>query len=157
MNPFVTNGYVSPKYFCDREKETELLTALLTNENKIALISPRRIGKTELLHHCFQQPSIRNHYHTFVIDIYATTSMRDFVNVFGKAILDDLQANRCDRAIDLYHYQLIEEKVIDYLWCHPTLATQGTATGAFETSLSANKKHLNPAGKQGILHRRAAR
>lgn len=21
-NPFVTNGYVSPEYFCDREKET---------------------------------------------------------------------------------------------------------------------------------------
>ena len=66
-----------------------------------------------------------------------------FINKHAaKAILDDLQANRCDRAIDLYHYQLIEEKVIDYLWCHPTLATQGTATGAFETSLSANKKHL---------------
>lgn len=60
----------------------------------------------------------------------------------AKAIIDELRSKRCDRAIDLYHYQLIEEKVINYLWCHPTIATQGTATGAFETSLSVNKKHL---------------
>lgn len=85
-NPFVTNGYVSPEYFCDREKETEKIVSLLTNENNIALISPRRIGKTDLLCHCFQQPQIKENYHTFIIDIYATGSVRDFVNVFSKAI-----------------------------------------------------------------------
>lgn len=90
-NPFVTNGYVSPKYFCDREKETAKIVSLLTNENNIALISPRRIGKTDLLRHCFQQPEIKEKYHTFIIDIYATSSVRDFVNVFGKAILDELR------------------------------------------------------------------
>ena len=55
-NPFVTNGYVSPEYFCDREKETAKIVSLLTNENNIALISPRRLGKTDLLRHCFGQP-----------------------------------------------------------------------------------------------------
>ena len=90
-NPFVTNGYVSPEYFCDREKETEKFVSLLTNENNVALISPRRIGKTDLLHHCFRQPEIKEKYHTFVIDIYATSSVRDFVNVFGKAVLDELR------------------------------------------------------------------
>lgn len=25
MNPFVTSGYISPEYFCDRQKETEQL------------------------------------------------------------------------------------------------------------------------------------
>ena len=43
-NPFVTNGYVSPEYFCDREKETAKIVSLLTNENNIALISPRRLA-----------------------------------------------------------------------------------------------------------------
>ena len=81
-NPFVTNGYVSPEYFCDREKETAKIVSLLTNENNIALISPRRLGKTDLLRHCFGQPEIKEHYHTFIIDIYATSSVRDFVNVF---------------------------------------------------------------------------
>lgn len=90
-NPFVTNGYISPEYFCDREKETAKIVSLLTNENNIALISPRRIGKTDLLCHCFRQAEIKENYHTFIIDIYATGSVRDFVNVFGKAILDELR------------------------------------------------------------------
>ncbi len=63
----------------------------MTNENNIALISPRRLGKTDLLRHCFGQPEIKEHYHTFIIDIYATSSVRDFVNVFGKAVLDELR------------------------------------------------------------------
>ena len=91
-NPFLTNGYASPEYFCDRQRETETITRLLTNDNNIALISPRRIGKTDLLHHCFTQPEIQEQYHTFIIDIYPTNSMRDFINVFGKAVLDELKS-----------------------------------------------------------------
>lgn len=90
-NPFVTNGYAGAEYFCDREEETKQITELLTNENNIALISPRRIGKTELIHHCFAQPDIKDKYYTFVIDIYSTNSVSDLVNMFGKAIIDELR------------------------------------------------------------------
>lgn len=90
-NPFVTNGYVAPKYFCDRERETEDITALLLNGNNIALISPRRYGKTDLIRHCFSQPDVAAHYYTFIVDIYATRSMRDLVNKLGKSILDALK------------------------------------------------------------------
>lgn len=37
-NPFVTNGYVSAKYFCDREKETEDIITLLRNGHNMDLI-----------------------------------------------------------------------------------------------------------------------
>ena len=90
-NPFVTNGYAGAEYFCDREAETRQITELLVNENNIALISPRRIGKTELIHHCFAQPGIKDKYYTFVIDIYSTNSVSDLVNMFGKAIIDGLR------------------------------------------------------------------
>ncbi len=90
-NPFVTKGYVGPDYFCDRVKETENLVKLLTNDNNMALISPRRLGKTDLIRHCFNQPRIKNHYYTFIIDIYATNSLSDFVEVFGRVILDELK------------------------------------------------------------------
>lgn len=90
-NPFVTNGYAGAEYFCDREVETKQITELLKNENNIALISPRRIGKTELIHHCFAQPEIKDKYYTFVIDIYSTNSVSDLVNMFGKAIIDELR------------------------------------------------------------------
>ena len=58
-NPFVTKGYAGPEYFCDRVKETEDLVKLLTNENNMALISPRRLGKTDLINHVFSQPEIK--------------------------------------------------------------------------------------------------
>lgn len=90
-NPFVTNGYAGPEYFCDRVEETQQITELLTNENNIALISPRRIGKTELIHHVFAQPGIKDNYYTFLIDIYSTSSVSDLVNMFGKAIVDELR------------------------------------------------------------------
>jgi len=90
-NPFVTKGYAGPEYFCDRQKETKDLVQLLTNENNMALISPRRLGKTDLIQHCFNQKEIKSQYYTFLIDIYATSSLTDFVSVFGKEILEELK------------------------------------------------------------------
>ena len=90
-NPFVTNGYVGPEYFCDRVDETAMLTNLLTNGNNVALMSPRRIGKTDLIRHSFQQERIKDDFYCFLIDIYATNSLHDFVSVFGKSILDVLK------------------------------------------------------------------
>ena len=90
-NPFVTNGYAGSEYFCDRAQETEILRELLINENNIALISPRRIGKTDLIWHVFDEPKIQRDYHCFVVDIYATKNLGDFVNMMGKALVDELR------------------------------------------------------------------
>ena len=90
-NPFVTNGYAGAEYFCDRVKETATLRDLLVNENNVALISPRRLGKTDLIWHLFDNKSIRRSYYCFVVDIYATKNLGDFVNVLGKAVLDELR------------------------------------------------------------------
>lgn len=90
-NPFITNGYAGAEYFCDRVKETETIVNLLTNQNNIALISPRRMGKTDLIRHCLAQPDIKNKYYTFEVDIYSTSSLNDFINVFGKAVLETLR------------------------------------------------------------------
>ena len=53
-NPFVIYGYKGADYFCDRKKETEVIMKALQNERNIVLISPRRIGKTGLIHHVFE-------------------------------------------------------------------------------------------------------
>ncbi|MDR0763077.1 MAG: AAA-like domain-containing protein [Bacteroidales bacterium] len=91
MNPFLTRGYVSAQYFCDRENETETLVRKTTNGNSIVLMSPRRMGKTGLIHHCFAQKEISNNYYTFFIDIYATTNLQEFVFKLGKDIFDKLK------------------------------------------------------------------
>ena len=90
-NPFVTKGYAGPEYFCDRVKETKDIVQLLSNDNNLALISPRRIGKTDLIHHCFAQPEIKDNYYTFFIDIYSTNSLADFVDMLGNAIFEELK------------------------------------------------------------------
>ena len=90
-NPFVTNGYAGEHYFCDRIEETQRLIDLLTNGNNVALISPRRLGKTDLIRHSFSQPKIKEHYYSFLIDIYATSSVQDFVNALGRSIIDALK------------------------------------------------------------------
>lgn len=90
-NPFITNGYGGSEYFCDRVVETEDIRSLLSNENNVALISPRRIGKTELINHVFDCDAFRQEYHCFLVDIYATRSLSDLVNMLGKAVLDELK------------------------------------------------------------------
>lgn len=90
-NPFITAGYVSAEYFCDRETESTDLINQITNGNNLALISPRRMGKTGLIMHCFPNNKIRSSYYTFFVDIYATKSLRDFILSLSKVILEQLK------------------------------------------------------------------
>lgn len=90
-NPFVTNGYAGAEYFCDRVRETAALRELLLNENNVALISPRRLGKTDLIWHVFDDEELRRSHYCFVVDIYATKNLGDFVNLLGKAVMDELR------------------------------------------------------------------
>lgn len=91
-NPFFVGRYVSPEYFCDRKEETAFLIKQIENGRNVALISPRRMGKTGLINHCFRQQQLTEHYHTIFVDIYATTSLAEFVYLMGKAIFDELKS-----------------------------------------------------------------
>ena len=51
----------------------------------MALISPRRLGKSGLIQHFFAQEDLKEKYHVFFADIYATTSLAEFVYTLGKA------------------------------------------------------------------------
>ena len=90
-NPFVVSGYVSPEYFCNREKEVSELTGSLLNGRNMVIVSPRRMGKSGLITHCFGQSAIRKEYHTFFIDIYATGTLKELVYIFGKHIFETLK------------------------------------------------------------------
>ena len=90
-NPFVTTGYAGAEFFCDREKETEDIIRYLTNGNNVALISPRRYGKSDLLRHCFAQKTIIDNYYTFIVDIYSTKTVAEMVGKLGSTILETLK------------------------------------------------------------------
>ena len=85
-NPFYITGIVPEPFFCDREKETAWMVRTLENRAHILLTSPRRMGKTQLIRHVFEQPAIRDKYYTFYTDIYPTTSLHEFVLFLSKEI-----------------------------------------------------------------------
>jgi hypothetical protein len=90
-NPFLVSGYISAEYFCDREEESKNLIKLVTNGNNIVLVSPRRMGKTGLIAHCFRNQKIAADYYTFFVDIYATSNLQEFVYKLGKEIFERLK------------------------------------------------------------------
>ena len=85
-NPFYITGIIPEAYFCDREKETSWMVRTLENKAHILLTSPRRMGKTQLIRHVFEQPSIKDNYYTFYTDIYPTTSLNELVLFLSKEI-----------------------------------------------------------------------
>jgi len=91
-NPFIVGKYLSDKYFCDRSEETENLGKQIMNGRDVALISPRRIGKSGLLQHFFSQADVKERFYVFYVDIYATTSLAEFVYTLGKEIYDQLKS-----------------------------------------------------------------
>ena len=90
-NPFVVYGYKGSKYFCDREKETEMIIKGLENERNIALIAPRRIGKTGLIHHVFSQIKERQpDVCCIYFDILSTKTLEQFVQLMARNVLGRL-------------------------------------------------------------------
>ena len=85
-NPFYITGIVPDPFFCDRGKETSWMVRTLENKAHVLLTSPRRMGKTQLIRHVFEQPSIKDNCYTFYVDIYPTTSLHEFVLLLSKEI-----------------------------------------------------------------------
>ena len=87
FNPFFIGRYVDKHYFCDREKDTETLVRHILNGRNVALISPRRLGKSGLIHHTFAQDVIKDRYTTIYVDIYATKDLCEMVKALSEAIV----------------------------------------------------------------------
>ena len=90
LNPFVLTGYVSPDYFCDRQKETDKIISALLNGRNITLTSPRRMGKTGLIHHVFHNMQENNDVKCFYVDLYQTDSLELLVKKLADTILGTL-------------------------------------------------------------------
>jgi len=88
-NPFLLKGYLDKTHFCDRENETATLINAISNSRNVTLISLRRMGKTGLLHHTFAQ--LKKKYDCVYVDILPTSSLQEFTQTFGKAVLNQLE------------------------------------------------------------------
>ncbi|MBQ7531898.1 MAG: hypothetical protein IJT12_09365 [Paludibacteraceae bacterium] len=88
INPFLTRGFLTDEWFCDREVETEKLLSNLQNGVDTTLISPPKYGKTGLLFHLFHRIEQEKLPYTCVyVDLYHTSSLDDLVKeLAGKLI-----------------------------------------------------------------------
>lgn len=100
-NPFIIKGAIPAEYFCDRVKETEILTNHIHNGRNVVLTAPRRIGKTGLIAHCFQTPKWEEDYYVFFIDILETSSLRDLTFALGRQIFETLKP-KSKQMVDLF-------------------------------------------------------
>ena len=90
-NPFIVTGKIKPEYFCDRVEEAQRLTrCILSGGENMVVISPRRLGKTGLIYHCFDKPEIQEQVTTLFIDILRTTSLQEFTYLLGRTVFKTL-------------------------------------------------------------------
>lgn len=90
-NPFYLTTIIPEEYFCDRESETKTLNRMITNGNNVTLYSPRRMGKTGLIYHCFNSEDLNGYYKIFV-DLLSTNSLQEFTYLFGTAVFNTLKS-----------------------------------------------------------------
>lgn len=85
-NPFIITPFVPEEYFCDRVTETAELCKHIVNGRNVALFAKRRLGKTGLIRHCFEQKAIKDYYNTFLIDIYSAGSLKEMAMLVAKEV-----------------------------------------------------------------------
>lgn len=86
--PFPTTAYRGPKYFCDREMETETLLSNIKGGLSTTLVAIRRIGKTGLIKHL--QHQLKDDMMCIYADILSTESNVDFLNCLATAIVNNV-------------------------------------------------------------------
>lgn len=145
QNPFKLKGYHSPTLFCDRESETERLISNTKNGVNTTLLSIRRMGKTGLIHHAFQQLEKDNKWRSVYVDIYATKSLSDFTNQLATAILQTYPQEKA-----------IGKKFIELLKGFSPSISYDSFTGMPEVKLSFNneqQKHYSISGLFNFLEK----
>ena len=92
-NPFLIEGYHSPEYFCDRERETADIISAISNDRNITLIAPRRMGKSGLINNVFHRLGPDGEFRWVYIDIFGTQCLADFVKVFASGVFGTFETD----------------------------------------------------------------
>ncbi len=86
-NPFITGGYLSPEYFCNRTEETKRITGAISSKRNLTLISLRRMGKTGLLKHVnYQLGHLKNPIAVIYVDLLPTMNGNEMLNSISSAL-----------------------------------------------------------------------
>lgn len=153
INPFITSGKIPAELFCDRKEETKTLIRKMISGANIVLMSPRRVGKTQLIYHCFDKPVIKDNYIVFFVDILKTSSIQEFTYELGKSVFNTLasKGQKMQKLALATMKSLIGNITIDPMTSLPVF---GLAIGNIQNpsySLEEIFKTLEFAGKKCIV------
>ena len=153
INPFITSGKIPAELFCDRKEETKTLIRKMTSGANIVLMSPRRVGKTQLIYHFFDKPVIKDNYIVFFVDILKTSSIQEFTYELGKSVFNTLasKGQKMQKLALATMKSLIGNITIDPMTSLPVF---GLAIGNIQNpsySLEEIFKTLEFAGKKCIV------
>ncbi|MBQ0080853.1 MAG: ATP-binding protein [Alistipes sp.] len=127
INPFIiTEDYVAPEYFCDREFESSVLRSNILNGRNTVLISPRRMGKSGLIAHVIRERSLVEAYTTFTLDLFPTTSLTEMILLLSNEIVGKMKSKE-ERFIDRF---------VSYVKSLRPGVKMNPASGEFEFNLS---------------------
>ena len=152
-NPFVLSPAIPDEFFCDRQNESASLLKSINNQENIVLISPRRVGKTGLIYHCFNQPEIRDNYITVSIDILHTTSFQELIKELGAAVFNTV-AKRSEKLTKLFVATLRSLSGsfgLDPMYLTPTFDVKLGQINAPEYTLEEIFAYLEKADKPCIV------
>ncbi len=100
-NPFRFGTIVEGDYFTDREKDLRMVMDILSGQNHLVMISPRRFGKTSLIHKAVKEvgrPCIS-------IDLQSVTSVLDLSTILLKKTLKKYPYERVKHFIK--HFKVV--------------------------------------------------
>lgn len=111
-NPFKFGTIVDNSFFTDRKEEQKTVRQIIESENHLVLISPRRFGKTSLIHKVVS----RMDRPAFFLNLQLLTDTEDFASQLLKLVFRKYPMERLKH--DLSHFHFI-----------PTIATNPMTDG----------------------------
>ena len=88
-NPFVFGGVVSGEAFCDREQELAELVRAAQDGQNVVVHSPRRFGKTSLVHRVLDEVASQGILALYVA-LYPAVSKPRFLDLYAGALASSL-------------------------------------------------------------------
>jgi uncharacterized protein len=127
-NPFLIRGYIAPEYFCNREKETQLLVDAAINGRDITLFSIRRLGKTGLIENAAYTLKKEKGYAYIYSDIYNTENIEELVNTLTIQVM-----------LQLFSKQSLLQKIGSFFKHIAPIISFDSISGSPEVSFKFNK------------------
>ncbi len=128
-NPFLTKGYISPLYFCDRQKETIAIMEALTNGRNITLYGRRKLGKTALIKNVFY--SMEKSYICIWIDLMPAQNFAEMVNIMTNNIYLAIENNKS-----------LSKKFLEYIKVLRPVISYDDLTGTPQITLDTSNSKL---------------